>query len=118
MVYLRRDFRLGYPAFVNERAKNRTQTTQNTQISQNSGISTNRGRPNVHTARSRVITPQPTLEGAGVKLKRSIATQTLDYLDPFLFWDHFGSDNPADYLPGFPLHPHRGIETVTYMLAG
>lgn len=58
------------------------------------------------------------MEGAGVHLKRSIATRTLDYLDPFLLWDHFGSDNPADYLAGFPMHPHRGIETVTYMLAG
>jgi redox-sensitive bicupin YhaK (pirin superfamily) len=42
----------------------------------------------------------------------------LDYLDPFLLFDHFGSDNPDDYLAGFPMHPHRGIETVTYMLAG
>ena len=58
------------------------------------------------------------MEGAGVLLKRSIATRTLDYLDPFLLFDHFGSDDPADYLAGFPLHPHRGIETVTYMLAG
>jgi len=53
-----------------------------------------------------------------VKLKRSIATGTLDYLDPFLLFDHFGSSNPDDYLAGFPMHPHRGIETVTYMLAG
>lgn len=67
---------------------------------------------------ARVIQPQWVMEGAGVKLKRSIATATLDYLDPFLLFDHFGSDNPADYLPGFPLHPHRGIETVTYMLEG
>jgi redox-sensitive bicupin YhaK (pirin superfamily) len=67
---------------------------------------------------ARVIHPQWVMEGAGVKLKRSIATQTLDYLDPFLLFDHFGSDDPADYLPGFPTHPHRGIETVTYMLAG
>jgi redox-sensitive bicupin YhaK (pirin superfamily) len=65
-----------------------------------------------------VITPQPVTEGAGVRLKRSIATRTLDYLDPFLLFDHFGSDNPEDYLAGFPMHPHRGIETVTYMLAG
>ena len=63
------------------------------------------------------IEPQPVTEGAGVLLKRSIATRTLDYLDPFLLFDHFGSDDPADYLAGFPLHPHRGIETVTYMLA-
>ena len=66
----------------------------------------------------RVITPQPVVEGAGVRLKRSIATPTLDYVDPFLLFDHFGSDDPADYLAGFPWHPHRGIETVTYMLAG
>jgi redox-sensitive bicupin YhaK (pirin superfamily) len=67
---------------------------------------------------TRLIDPQPVLEGAGVRLKRSIATRTLDYVDPFLLFDHFGSDNPADYLAGFPMHPHRGIETVTYMLAG
>ncbi len=58
------------------------------------------------------------MEGAGVRLKRSIATRELDYVDPFLLFDHFGSDDPKDYLPGFPMHPHRGIETVTYMLAG
>jgi redox-sensitive bicupin YhaK (pirin superfamily) len=66
----------------------------------------------------RVIQPQWVMEGAGVRLRRSIATNTLDYLDPFLLFDHFGSDNPFDYLRGFPLHPHRGIETVTYMLDG
>jgi hypothetical protein len=65
-----------------------------------------------------VIEPQVVMEGAGVRLRRSIAGRALDYLDPFLLFDHFGSDNPADYLPGFPMHPHRGIETVTYMLAG
>jgi len=67
---------------------------------------------------SRIIEPQWVLEGAGVKLRRSIATRTLNYVDPFLLFDHFGSDDPEDYLAGFPLHPHRGIETVTYMLAG
>jgi len=67
---------------------------------------------------TRTIEPQAVIEGAGVRLKRSIAGAALDYLDPFLLFDHFGSDNPADYLPGFPMHPHRGIETVTYMLAG
>lgn len=66
----------------------------------------------------RIVVPQAVLEGAGVRLKRSIATRELDYLDPFLLFDHFGSDNPAEYLAGFPMHPHRGIETVTYMLAG
>jgi quercetin 2,3-dioxygenase len=58
------------------------------------------------------------MEGAGVRLRRSIATRQLDYVDPFLLFDHFGSHDPADYMPGFPLHPHRGIETVTYMRAG
>ena len=65
-----------------------------------------------------VVEPIYVMEGAGVRLKRSMPTQTLDYLDPFLLLDHFGSDNPKDYLAGFPMHPHRGIETVTYMLAG
>jgi redox-sensitive bicupin YhaK (pirin superfamily) len=64
------------------------------------------------------IAPQPVVEGAGVRLKRSLGGFQLDYLDPFLLLDHFGSDDPADYLAGFPWHPHRGIETVTYMLAG
>jgi hypothetical protein len=67
---------------------------------------------------ARVVEPQYVMEGAGVRLRRSIATRQLDYLDPFLLFDHFGSHDPADYLPGFPMHPHRGIETVTYMLAG
>jgi len=65
-----------------------------------------------------LITPQVTSDGAGVRLMRSIATQTLDYLDPFLLFDHFGSSDAEDYIAGFPMHPHRGIETVTYMLAG
>ena len=66
----------------------------------------------------RIVEPRTVLEGAGVRLRRSIAGPELDYLDPFLLLDHFGSDNPDDYLAGFPMHPHRGIETVTYMLAG
>jgi hypothetical protein len=65
-----------------------------------------------------VIEPQPVLEGAGVSLIRSIATRTLDHVDPFLLFDHFGSSNPDDYIKGFPMHPHRGIETVTYMIEG
>jgi redox-sensitive bicupin YhaK (pirin superfamily) len=65
-----------------------------------------------------IIEPQAVVEGAGVRLKRSIGTRTLDYLDPFLLLDHFQSKDPADYQAGFPLHPHRGIETVTYLLAG
>jgi len=66
----------------------------------------------------KIIEPQPVVEGAGVRLKRSIGTRSLDYLDPFLLLDHFASNNPADYEAGFPLHPHRGIETVTYVLRG
>ncbi|MDO8730664.1 MAG: pirin family protein [Candidatus Omnitrophota bacterium] len=65
-----------------------------------------------------VITPEPVVEGAGVRLKRSIGTKRLNYLDPFLLFDDFTSPNPADYVAGFPLHPHRGIETVTYILRG
>jgi redox-sensitive bicupin YhaK (pirin superfamily) len=67
---------------------------------------------------ARVIQPQAVVEGAGVRLRRSIATRALDYLDPFLLLDHFASKEPADYAAGFPLHPHRGIETVTYLLTG
>ena len=65
-----------------------------------------------------IIEPEPVTEGAGVRLKRSIGTRRLDYLDPFLLLDHFASSNPRDYEAGFPLHPHRGIETVTYVLKG
>lgn len=67
---------------------------------------------------SQIIEPEWVREGAGVKLRRSIGGGKLDYLDPFLLLDHFGSHNPKDYERGFPMHPHRGIETVTYMLAG
>jgi redox-sensitive bicupin YhaK (pirin superfamily) len=64
------------------------------------------------------IEPMETRDGAGVRLRRTIASRALDYLDPFLLLDHFGSENAADYAAGFPMHPHRGIETVTYMLEG
>ena len=66
----------------------------------------------------KIIHPLSVMEGAGVRLKRSFPTTALDFPDPFLLFDHFGSENPDDYLAGFPMHPHRGIETVTYMLAG
>ena len=65
-----------------------------------------------------VVIPTAASDGAGVRLKRSIATRTLDNLDPFFLFDHFGSENSGDYLAGFPMHPHRGIETITYMLDG
>ncbi len=60
----------------------------------------------------------PSEDGAGVKLNRIFPAGKLDSVDPFILLDHFGSDNPADFMGGFPMHPHRGIETVTYMLAG
>jgi redox-sensitive bicupin YhaK (pirin superfamily) len=65
-----------------------------------------------------VVVPEETSDGAGVRIRRSIASRALDYLDPFLLFDHFGSDDPGEFVAGFPTHPHRGIETVTYMLAG
>lgn len=67
---------------------------------------------------SKVIRSQVTSDGAGVKLRRSIGTQECSELDPFLLLDAFGTDNPDDYIAGFPAHPHRGFETVTYMIAG
>jgi hypothetical protein len=66
----------------------------------------------------RVAEAQDSSDGAGVRLKRVIGTRELDHLDPFLLLDEFGSDDPDDYIGGFPEHPHRGFETVTYMLAG
>ncbi len=63
-------------------------------------------------------TGQPASDGAGVKLTRIIGTQALNVLDPFLLLDAFESDRPDDYIGGFPSHPHRGFETVTYLLAG
>ena len=64
-----------------------------------------------------IINPIPATDGAGVKLKRSIGVEP-NYFDPFLMLDEFGSEDSKDYIAGFPSHPHRGIETVTYMLAG
>ena len=60
----------------------------------------------------------PTSDGAGVRMTRVIATEQLDHFDPFLLLDEIRSDDPGDYIAGFPDHPHRGFETVTYMLAG
>lgn len=67
---------------------------------------------------SRVIKGMPATDGAGVELTRVIGQPALPMLDPFLLLDAFRSDNPEDYIAGFPPHPHRGFETVTYLLAG
>src|SRR5882724_10532048 len=65
-----------------------------------------------------VIPSVATSDGAGVKLRRSLGSSQHLRLDPFLMLDEFGTDNPDDYIAGFPPHPHRGFETVTYMLDG
>lgn len=66
----------------------------------------------------KIFSTKPTLEGAGVHLKRGFGYQEVPLFDPFLLFDDFSSPNASDYLPGFPWHPHRGIETVTYVLSG
>jgi redox-sensitive bicupin YhaK (pirin superfamily) len=65
-----------------------------------------------------IIQSQPTIEGAGVRLRRAFGFGKTEEFDPFLLLDDFRNDNPNDYLAGFPWHPHRGIETITYVLAG
>ena len=66
----------------------------------------------------RVVQARPAVEGAGVKLRRAFGFGDTSDFDPFLLFDDFRNDNPSDYMAGFPWHPHRGIETVTYVLAG
>jgi redox-sensitive bicupin YhaK (pirin superfamily) len=65
-----------------------------------------------------ILETKPTIEGAGVKLQRAFGFGKTKEFDPFLLLDDFRNENPADYLAGFPWHPHRGIETITYVLAG
>ncbi len=76
--------------------------------------------PVIRQARTveRIVAGQPTSDGAGVKLTRVLTQQLQRRLDPFLMLDAFGSDDAGDYIAGFPDHPHRGFETVTYMIAG
>jgi redox-sensitive bicupin YhaK (pirin superfamily) len=77
---------------------------------------------NNHEAKTRsvkeTLKAHPTMEGAGVRLNRGFGFFEVPHFDPFLLFDDFSSPNPADYLAGFPWHPHRGIETVTYILDG
>ena len=66
----------------------------------------------------RLVKSKPTLEGAGVHLRRAFGFGSTSEFDPFLLLDDFRNESPEDYLAGFPWHPHRGIETITYVLAG
>jgi redox-sensitive bicupin YhaK (pirin superfamily) len=66
----------------------------------------------------RIVESQPTLEGAGIKLRRAFGFGNTGDFDPFLLLDDFRNEHPEDYLAGFPWHPHRGIETITYVLSG
>ncbi|MCL7972514.1 MAG: pirin family protein, partial [marine benthic group bacterium] len=66
----------------------------------------------------RIVQSQPVLEGAGVHLRRAFGFGATEEFDPFLLFDDFRNEDPSAYAAGFPWHPHRGIETITYVLAG
>ncbi|MBI4294248.1 MAG: pirin family protein [Betaproteobacteria bacterium] len=74
--------------------------------------------PRIPRTLQRIIEAQPTSDGAGVKLRRSLGRSQSERLDPFLMLDEFSSSDPNDYIAGFPAHPHRGFETVTYLIDG
>jgi redox-sensitive bicupin YhaK (pirin superfamily) len=82
------------------------------------GFKERRCRMSVIRKVTQIIRGMDTSDGAGVKLKRILGSSELNMLDPFLLLDEFKNDDPADYAAGFPDHPHRGFETVTYMMAG
>ncbi len=84
----------------------------------NASAATRPGGPMSVRPIKRLITPQPTIEGAGVRLRRGFGFGDTADFDPFLLFDDFRGDRPEEYLAGFPWHPHRGIETITYVLAG
>lgn len=67
---------------------------------------------------TRIVRGRNAVDGAGVRLRRILEDRTIQYFDPFLMLDGFDSANPLDYIKGFPWHPHRGIETVTYLVCG
>ena len=90
---------------------------QDTLLSPEGALSTLEANMSIRPVR-RLIQSKPTLEGAGVHLRRAFGFDNTSEFDPFLLLDDFRNDVPADYLAGFPWHPHRGIETVTYVLAG